>query len=45
MKLIEGHYYINNLVLLIEGQKQTISYLKEVPDKAIQFQHIYLYLF
>ena len=28
----------------MEGQPQTISSLKEVPDKAIQFQHIYLYL-
>ena len=28
-----------------EGQQQTISSLKEVPDKVIQFQHIYLYLF
>ena len=24
----------------MEGQQQTISGLKEVPDKAIQFQHI-----
>ena len=30
---------------LMKGQQQIISSLKEVPDKAIQFQHIYLYLF
>ena len=28
---------IKNLVLLMEGHQQTISTLKEVPDKAIQF--------
>ena len=27
------------------GATKTTSSLKEVPDKAIQFQHIYLYLF
>ena len=28
-------------MLLTERQQQTISSLKEVPDKTIQFQHIY----
>ena len=32
-------------MLIMEGQQQTISSLKEVPDKTIQFQQIYLYLF
>ena len=31
-------------MLLTEGQQQTISSLRVVPDEAIQFQHIYLYL-
>ena len=29
----------------MEGQQQTILSLKEIPDKAIQIQHIYLCLF
>ena len=29
----------------MEGQQQTVSSLKEVPEKAIQFKHIYLYVF
>ena len=29
----------------MEGQQQIISTLREVLDKAIQFQHIHLYLF
>ena len=34
-----------NVVLVTEGQQQTTSSLKEVTDKTIQVQHIYLYLF
>ena len=29
----------------MEGQQQIISSLKEVLDKVIQFEHLYLYLF
>ena len=32
-------------LLLMEGKHQIISSLKELPIQAIQFQHIYLYLF
>ena len=43
--LSNGYKVKNRLSLLMEGQQQIISSLKEVLYKAIQFQHIYLYLF
>ena len=36
---------MKNLLLLMEEQQQITSRLNEVVDKAIQFQHMYLYLY